>query len=158
MLRFLTLMCLPLLMIIAIACGTGSAPDATGGEPSLMIIEPWARASTLDGGNSALYLTVRNEGGDDVLLGAATTVAEAVEIHESSMDENDVMHMSPVSTIAVPSGESVNLEPGGKHVMLIGLKEQLKAGDTIEVTLTFERAGEVVVDAEIRGIGAEPNQ
>ena len=126
-------------------------PPGQSGEVGLMVMEPWARASLTDGGNSAIYLNLMNQGGeDDVLLGVSTEVAEATELHETKMDENDVMQMSPVTNVAIPAGATVALEPGGKHIMLIGLTKTLQAGDTLNVTLTFEKAGEKVIEAEIR--------
>ena len=58
--------------------------------------------------------------------------------------------MQPVARLEIPAGGSVELKPGSYHIMLIGLKQDLKAGDTIEITLTFEKAGEVKVTAEVR--------
>ena len=85
----------------------------------------------------------------DRLTGAATDAAAAVEIHETTM-ENDVMSMHPVDGIDIAAGESVSLAPGGLHIMLIGLQRNLIAGEKLDLTLTFEKAGQVSVEAEIR--------
>lgn len=61
-----------------------------------------------------------------------------------------MMQMQPVEDISVPAGETVSLEPGGLHLMMLDLAEPLEVGTTIELTLTFEQAGEVVVTAEVR--------
>ena len=80
-----------------------------------------------------------NEGdAEDRLLSADSDVADAVELHESKMDENGVMKMSPIEAVIVPAGGSATLEPGGMHVMLLGLKEDLATGETFELTLNFE--------------------
>jgi hypothetical protein len=99
-------------------------------------------------------MTLMNEGGQpDVLLSAETDVAEVVELHETRM-EGDVMKMSPISSIEVPAGGSVNLEPGGKHIMLINLKQQLTPGEKIKLILNFEKSGQKTIEAEIREMGA----
>jgi copper(I)-binding protein len=101
-------------------------------------------------GNGAAYMVIRNTGGaDDALIGAASDVADMVELHETTM-EGSMAGMHPVEAIPVPAGGSVSLEPGGYHVMLIGLKEELQVGQTITLTLTFEKAGQITVQAEVR--------
>jgi copper(I)-binding protein len=85
----------------------------------------------------------------DTLLSAESEVAEAVELHESKM-EGDVMKMGPVSRIEVPAGGSATLEPGGLHVMLINLKQELTPGEKIPLTLNFERSGLMTIEAEVR--------
>lgn len=100
------------------------------------------------GENGALYLHIVNTGtADDRVVGAATDVAATVELHETVMD-GDVMTMRPVEGYDVPAGGSVTLERGGKHIMLLGV-EPLEVGDVVTVELQFERAGVVVVEAEV---------
>jgi len=95
-------------------------------------------------------MVIRNMGRtDDALIGAASDVAETVELHETTM-EGDMAGMHPVEAIPVPAGGSVTLEPGGYHVMLIGLKQELQTGQMITLTLTFEKAGQITVQAEVR--------
>ena len=72
-----------------------------------------------------------------------------VEIHESRL-EGDVMTMSPVPGIQVPPGGSAKLEPGGMHVMLINLQQELTPGNKITLTLQFEKSGPVTIEAEVR--------
>jgi hypothetical protein len=96
-----------------------------------------------------------NEGSSpDVLLSAESQVAAAVEMHETKIDENDVMRMTLLSKIEVPAEGSVSLEPGGKHIMLINLKQELKPAEKISLTLNFEKAGPLTVEAEVRQSGA----
>lgn len=131
-----------------------AAPAAEKGVPKVMIMTPWSRPSPMEAGNGAVYMTLMNEGGQpDVLLSAETDVAEVVELHETKM-EGDVMKMSPISSIEVPAGSSVNLEPGGKHIMLINLKQQLMPGEKIKLILNFEKSGQKTIEAEIREMGA----
>ena len=96
------------------------------------------------------YLEITNNGDeDDVLISATTDAAEVVEVHEVVM-EDSVMQMSPLHDgLPIPAGETVVLEPGGYHIMLIGLTESLIAGEDYEITLTFENAGDVTVTVPI---------
>lgn len=98
----------------------------------------------------AAYLMITNNGDDaDRLVSVSTDVAEVVEIHEVTMTDN-VMEMSPLHDgLEIPAGESVSLEPGGYHIMLIGLTKSLIAGEDYELTLSFEHAGEVTVTVPI---------
>src|SRR5690606_33096393 len=74
---------------------------------------------------------------DARLVSAASPVAGVVEIHEMVMDK-DVMKMSPVSGLDLPAGQAVELKPGGYHVMLMDLRQQVKVGDEVPLTLTIE--------------------
>ncbi|HXV97537.1 MAG TPA: copper chaperone PCu(A)C [Anaerolineae bacterium] len=135
-------------MLLATGCGMGS-----NGAPKITVSDPYVPVAP--GANGAAYLKLVNEGSSpDVLLGVESQVAEAVEMHETKLDENDVMSMSPLSKIEVPAGGSVSLEPGGKHIMLINLQQALKPGEKISLTLNFEKSGPLAVEAEIRQIGA----
>jgi hypothetical protein len=135
-------------MLLATGCGLGSS-----GPPKITVSDPYAPVAP--GANGAVYLELVNEGGSsDVLLSVESQVAEAVEMHETKLDENDVMSMRPISKIEVPAGGSVSLEPGGKHIMLINLQQALKPGEKISLTLNFEKSGPLAVEAEIRQIGA----
>jgi copper(I)-binding protein len=102
------------------------------------------------GVNSAAYMVLANSGSkSDRLVGAESDIAEAVEIHESKM-EGDVMKMEQIEFIEVPAEGQAELKPGGKHIMLVGLKRDLEAGDTVDLKLIFEHAGEMQVQAEVR--------
>lgn len=116
---------------------------------SLVIRNVWARAATKSDNVSAVFMLIENTGDQpDRLLHAHCGVAEAVEIHESKM-EGGIMKMQPVDGIDVPAHGTVELKPGGLHVMLIGLTRDLNPGDTIEVELHFEHAGHVMVEATV---------
>jgi copper(I)-binding protein len=97
-------------------------------------------------GTGAVYLTVANGGnGADCLLGGSTDVARVIEIHDMAI-EGGVMRMIPLPDgLEIPAGGSVALEPQGYHVMLIDLTRDLRPGDRFDLTLRFQRAGEVVV-------------
>jgi copper(I)-binding protein len=102
---------------------------------------------------SAAYMTIANAGAeDDRLVAARAPFAARVELHTHLM-ENGVARMREVEGgIPVPAGESVTLQPGGLHVMFMGLSAPLHEGDTASITLVFERAGEMAVDAPIRAV------
>jgi copper(I)-binding protein len=123
------------------------APAAQGG---ITITDAWARSSTLMERAGAAYMVIHNSGSEaDRLVGASTDAAATVELHETS-EANGMMQMAPVAAIDVPAGGQAELAPGGFHVMLIDLAHELKAGDMLTLTLTFEKAGTIEVTAEVR--------
>ncbi|MEM8951899.1 MAG: copper chaperone PCu(A)C [Pseudomonadota bacterium] len=118
----------------------------------VMIHDGWARASIGSAPNSAAYMTLMTHGdAADKLVGATTPVAETVELHNHII-EGDIAKMREVEAIEVKPGEMATLEPGGYHVMLIGLKEPLTAGEVLPLTLTFEQAGEVTLEVPIKDL------
>lgn len=136
----------PLLLACAPTGGTGK-PTVTG---------IWARPSTSMGGmagggqfTSAVYLTIHGGNSADKLTAAKSDAAKTVELHQTAM-ENNVAKMGPVAAIDIPANGTVELKPGGYHIMLIEPVRELKPGDSINVTLVFEKAGEIPVRAEVR--------
>lgn len=133
----------------------GAAPPASGGGSAagaLSIDGAWARASIGRSKVSAVYLVVVNRGEVvDRLLRAETGRAGHTMIHRSVV-EDGVMKMRHVDAVDIPPGESVRLEPGGLHLMLTGVDPPLEAGESICVTLVFERAGELVLSVPVRGL------
>ncbi|MFP4513147.1 MAG: copper chaperone PCu(A)C [Acidimicrobiales bacterium] len=134
----------------------------------------WARRSPAAVTAGAAYMEITNPSDtDDALVDVLidASIAGTVELHETSMaggdadtsttaahgegagssgeDSGGMMTMKEVDEIAVPAGETVVLEPGGYHVMLLDLVAPLEAGETIEITLVFAEAGEIVVEAEV---------
>lgn len=112
------------------------------------IRDAWIRTA-LQGGNSALYFVIHNYSADDELVGVSTEIADAAEMHESSMVD-DVMQMRMVESVPLASGEDVEFESGGLHVMLIGVKEELKAGDTVEVVLHFKNSVDIRLQVPVQ--------
>ncbi|MEW6288041.1 MAG: copper chaperone PCu(A)C [Chloroflexota bacterium] len=109
----------------------------------------WARSST-QGMNGAVYFVIENHNSQaDELIGAASDIAEVVEIHESKM-EGDVMMMNQVEAVALEPSAVVEFKPGGYHVMLIRLTRDLKAGDEIEVTLHFKNSPDLTIKAMVK--------
>ena len=137
------------LLIVA----TSSLAFAQG--TSIQVEQPWARATPAGASTGAVYLTIANKSHDaDRLLGASSDVADKSQIHQMKV-VSGTMEMHEVSGgLPVPAGGSVELKPGSYHVMLIGLKKPLKDGETIPLTLDFEKAGKVSITVPIRAMGA----
>jgi len=84
----------------------------------------------------------------DRLLSVSAGVSRAVELHSMAM-EGDVMRMRQIDGVAVAAGQTVELKPGGMHLMFVGLTRPLKNGDSFPLALRFEKAGEVKVDVKV---------
>jgi copper(I)-binding protein len=139
-----SVLALTLLSLGALGQQTGSTGVAVEGA--------WARAST--GKSGAAYLSIVNRGtAPDRLLLVRTPVAEKATIHQSKM-ENGIVEMRPLSSITIPPGGAAQLKPGADHVMLMGLKQPLKEGQSFPLTLTFEKAGDVEVTVKVEKAGA----
>ncbi len=121
----------------------------------LKISAPWARATPKGASVGGGYMTITNTGTEsDRLSAAPPTSPRRVQIHEMTMD-NGVMKMRPVAGgLEIKPGQTVKLNPGGYHVMFMGLKQQLKQGEHFKATLDFAKAGKVDVDFAVEGIGA----
>lgn len=131
------------LFALAAAVALAAGP-AFAASKSIVVSDAWARATPSGAPTAAAYLTITNKGpAPDRLLGGETSAARTLQIHEMSM-ANGVMHMAEVKGgAAIAPGASLKLQPGGWHLMLIGLKAPLVAGQTVAVTLRFEKAGTV---------------
>ena len=116
---------------------------------------PYARATAPGQPTGGGFLKLTNKGESDRLLSARADVSAAVELHVMKM-EGDVMRMRQVDAVDVPAGETVELKPGGLHIMFVDLKAPLKAGDRFPMTLKFEKAGEVTVGVKVEKVKAEP--
>ena len=102
-------------------------------------------------GTGAAFMLIKNEGREsDRLVGGQTEVAEVVEVHETVL-EGDVMKMQMLAEgLEVPARGEVQLEPGGYHVMLIGMKQDLNVGESYTLELQFEKSGMISVEPEVR--------
>ena len=135
----------PLLAIAAIAAALGVVGcQAETGPVTVADV----RIGQPTGPNAALYLTASAQGQGDRLMGAETDVARAVEIHESTADDDGTVSMRPIDDVEIPPEGALVLEPGGLHLMLVDV-ERLELGDVVEVTLVWETAGEMTVDAQV---------
>jgi periplasmic copper chaperone A len=166
----LALLAAPILAACAATPAATTAPDAlVVSQGELTVSDPWIRPASLGAAPTAMsghgghddddeamvttggYMTISNSGAEtDFLVTAdAGDLAEAVELHTMVMD-GEVMRMRPVEQIEVPAGGAAELRPGGLHIMLIGLQRSLEPGETVRLSLTFERGGTVEVDAVVR--------
>jgi copper(I)-binding protein len=123
----------------------------SGGEPDIAVGEAWAGASAPGQKVGAAYFTVSNRGGGaDRLLSVISDAGSAASLHNSSVQEG-IARMRPLPEgLEIAGGASAVFAPGGNHVMLTGLKQPLAAGQTIGLTLRFERSGERQVRAAVR--------
>ena len=120
---------------------------------AISVESAYARATVAGQPAGGGFLKLVNAGADDRLVSASSAVAAAVELHVMSM-KGDVMQMRQVDAIDVKAGQTVELKPGGYHLMLMGLKAPLKAGSSFPVKLKFEKAGEVTVNLKVEAAGA----
>ena len=144
------------LIAVVLYCITITAPGAT--EPviagNLIIEQPWARASIGTSRPGAAYLTIRNQGMvPDKLVSVSTEAAARAEVHET-VTEDGLTRMRPAGEVGIPPEASVSFAPGGKHIMLMDLRDPLVRGKKFMLFLTFERAGEIPVWVPILGIGS----
>jgi hypothetical protein len=122
--------------------------------PALAEIElrdSYARAAMPGAPSGAAFMEIVNTGPeDDRLVAAGADIAARVELHTHREDSEGVMRMVHVEEgFAIPAGETLRLERGGRHVMFMGLTETLTQGETVTVTLTFEKAGDMVVEIPV---------
>lgn len=152
MARVMTLLLTFVVALTAAACGSGSTSPSTGaaaGGP-LVVKDAWARAAA-SGADTAVYFTIVNgNAAPDMLLSAASDAAQATGIHETTTDASGMTGMHMLPSLEIPGGGTVQFAPGGYHVMLTSLKQAISAGGTVTVTLTFQNAGVVTVNAEVR--------
>ncbi|MEG2794130.1 MAG: copper chaperone PCu(A)C [Pseudomonas sp.] len=118
--------------------------------------DAWVRATVPSQSASGAFMTLTADS-DSKLLSVKSPVAKDVQIHEMSM-KDDVMRMGPVDSVALPAGQAVKLDPEGYHVMLMGLKDQIKEGDQVPLTLTVEDAKgqkqDIQIKAPARSLGS----
>ena len=114
----------------------------------------WARPTIGQGTTSAAYMTIANKGDrGDMLKSARTPKAKAVELHQTTMTADGVMQMRKIEgAVPIEAGASLVLEPGGTHLMLLGLEDALRAGEELILTLEFVNAGAVDVVVPVSAI------
>jgi copper(I)-binding protein len=153
MLKLIPRAALAALMVGAMPATPAFAHEYTAG--SLTISHPWSRQTAPGARTGAGYLAIVNHGRlDDRLTGGSTPIADRLEVHSMTMDQG-VMRMRPVRAgLVVPAGRTLELKPGGYHIMLIGLKTPLRKGDSVPAVLTFAKAGAVKVAFKVESIGA----
>jgi hypothetical protein len=138
-----------MLVVTGLVLGAGVASAQTG---QLAVDNAWARATPGKSTTGAAYVTIRSPSADR-LVAASTPVADKAELHTMSMS-GMVMKMRPVAGVDIPAGQPVTLAPGGLHIMLMGLKKPLRAGQRFPLTLTFDKAGTRTVEVAVGKVGA----
>ena len=152
----------PALLACAVAL-TACSPEANQDQrdvtqsiaSQIAITAPWSRETAAGQDAGSAFMAITNSGAaPDRLTGGSTPVATEVQIHTVDMTDG-VMRMRQLKDgLEVPSGGSVTLKPGSFHIMLTGLKQPLKRGEKVPVTLTFEKAGQHKVELAVQPIGA----
>jgi periplasmic copper chaperone A len=132
----------------AMAQNSASPPPST-----VDVQNAWARATTPNAQSGGIFLTLTDTGAPDRLVSVATPVAATAQVHQTTNDKG-VMKMGAVPALDLPPGKPVELKPGGYHIMLMGLKQQLKPGATFPVTLTFAKAPSVTATVTVGKAGA----
>jgi copper(I)-binding protein len=119
--------------------------------PGIGVSDAWARPTIGQGRATAAYATITNKGDeDDRLTGAQSPQAQSVELHQTTMTADGVMQMREVEGgLPIAVGGTLKLEPGGTHLMVLGLKEALAAGGELKLTLEFAKAGAVEIAAPV---------
>ena len=140
--------------LIAAQSSAARADDVKAGD--LVISQAWSRATPAGAKVASGYLTIANKGAaPDRLLGGSSDAAAKVDVHEMASN-GGVMTMREVAGgLALAPGATATLSPGGYHLMLTEIKKPLRQGDSLPITLRFERAGDVAVTFKVSGVGAK---
>lgn len=155
--RFLRLTWLIVILFVT-ACGADREATSNETGSRQLTVDNVAANLTLPTTTGAVYLQINNDSNtDDALIGASIPGCGVTELHEMRMD-GDVMIMRQVAgnRITIPAGETVLLEPGGLHIMCLDKTGQFTVGQKVEVTLQFENAGAIRVEAEVISPGEMP--
>lgn len=138
--------------LVVVALLTGSLAQAQTAKVGNVSIDGAYTRSTVPGQKVAGgFMKISSQGSADQLIGGSSSIAEEVQLHTMSMEDN-VMKMRQVTTIDIPANGNVELKPGGLHIMFIGLKSPLVAGNTIAVKLKFAKAGEVELKLPVNSV------
>jgi periplasmic copper chaperone A len=139
--------------ILAFAAGLVAASTALAQPSQLEVNNAWAGATPGESENGAAYVTIQSPTADR-LVSASTPVAKKAELHTMSM-QGMVMKMRPISGVDIPAGQPVSLKPGGEHIMLMGLNQPLREGQSFPLTLDFEKAGPRTVTVTVGKAGSK---
>ena len=131
-------------------CAASLFLSACTAQKGITVRDAWMRA-TAEGENGAVYFVLQNDSTQqDELIDVSSNLADSVEIHESSMVAGtDVMQMDQVSSVALDADSEVVFTPGGLHVMLVGVKNELKLGDVVEILLHFRNHADIPVNVSV---------
>jgi periplasmic copper chaperone A len=142
-------------LAVAALLGPFSAGPAWAQSPGLTVERPWSRATPAGAKVAGGFVTVRNAGPEaDRLLGGSSEIASRVQVHETTMADGVARMREVAQGVEIRPGATIELKPGGYHLMFEDLKRPLKQGERFTATLRFERAGERPVEFTVEGIGA----
>ncbi len=140
----------PMLIAVSLACATAPSWAQT------VVKNAWVRGTVAQQKATGLFAQITSTSGGKLVAGSSP-MAGAVEIHEMAMADG-VMQMRALAGLDLPAGKTVELKPGGYHVMLLDLKRQIKAGDTVPVTLVVEgkdgQRESIELKAPVKALGA----
>lgn len=147
-------------IVAAVALTIAAAVTSVSGANAsdLMVMKAFARASTTPtAATGAAYVSLMNHGKEgDSLVSVSTPAAAMAHLHKSELVDG-VMKMEPVEALELPGQGVLEMKPGGYHIMMMGLKQPLKKGDEIDVTLHFAKAGDVTVKVPVGGVADSGN-
>jgi periplasmic copper chaperone A len=126
---------------------------AVAAKANIDVGEAWTRATPGNATTAAVYLKIASNKDADRLVGIEVAAAQTVEMHDE-VSQNGTVKMTALPTLAVPAGGVVNFAPGGRHVMLTGVKGPLKEGDSFIMTLKFDKAGTESTAVKVLGAAA----
>jgi protein SCO1/2 len=129
----------------------GPAADAAS-SGSIRVVGAWSRSTAPGASVGVVYFEVINAGPADTLLAIECPAAEHAEMHATASADG-IMKMRPVASVDIPAGGHLSFQPGGLHAMLVGIKQPLKEGARLPLTLVFRRAGKLRFEAAIQGLG-----
>ncbi|WNK01152.1 copper chaperone PCu(A)C [Thalassospiraceae bacterium LMO-JJ14] len=146
-------------IIVAVICGVfllAQQASADGmNRDGIMVEQAWARATAGPAKAGAAYMTLINMGKEaDRLVDVQSELAARTEIHTHLM-ESGIMRMRRVDGVEIAPGTTEILQPGGLHIMFMGLKAPFKEGQELPLTLVFEKAGRIDITFEVQGVGTK---
>jgi periplasmic copper chaperone A len=138
-----------ILSVVLMIAAVAAAVPAQAEDAGIVVSDAWAKPTLKGTRTGAVYLTLTNRGGGtDHLVAISTPVAERSELHEDVMSKG-VMSMKPVPDLALAPGASIAIAPGHYHVMLIGVRVPLTAGQSFPLTLTFDKGGPIEANVTV---------
>lgn len=149
---------LPLVLLLVAGCGGGDADGDSESDAqapalpadALAIEDPWVRP-TASGGTTALYMTFANGlSTSDTLVSVRAPIVDSASVHQTSTDTSGTSTMRPTGPLPIPPKSRLTLEPGGRHVMLMGVQQTLREGDTLILNVEFATAGLRRIQADVR--------
>jgi copper(I)-binding protein len=145
---------LPVVAALGVLLSVAGALPSLAATGDVTVSNAWARASAGAATTGAAYVTLKGGAHDDRLVGVSAPVADTVQVHEST-NESGVSRMRQViGGLAIPAGKTVSLQPGGYHIMMMGLHQPLVAEKSFPLTLTFAHTAPVTVSVQVKPIGA----